>query len=43
MDVTDVLKTSKSDGFDRESGPRPFQTMVPHSGFFAFCGMNPYG
>ena len=36
LDVTDVLKTSKSEGFDRESRPRPFQKMFPRSDFFAF-------
>ena len=34
LDVTDVYKTSKFEGFDRESCPGPFKTMFPRSDFF---------
>ena len=44
LDVTDVYKTAKFEGFDRESRPRPFKTMFPLSGFFGvFCRTKPYG
>ena len=29
-------KTPKFEGFDRESRPRPFETMFPHSDFLTF-------
>ena len=43
LDVTDILKTSKFEGFDRESRARPFKTTFPCSDFFDFCGRNPDG
>ena len=44
LDVTDVLKPKKFEGFDRESPPRPFQTMFSRSDFFAFfVELKPYG
>ena len=36
LDVTDVYKTSKFEGFDHEARPRPFQTMFALSDLFAF-------
>ena len=36
MDVADVLKTPKFEGFDRESRSRPFLTMFPCSDCFCF-------
>ena len=31
-----LKKTSKFEGFDRESNPRPFQTISSRSDFFCF-------
>ena len=43
MDVTDVYKNPKFEGFDRESRPTPFKTMFPRLDFLLFCRTKPYG
>ena len=43
FDVTNLLKTSKFEEFDRESRARPFKTTFLCSDLFAFCRRNPYG
>ena len=43
MDVTDVSKTSKFEGFDRESRPRPFKQCSHVQIFLLYCRTNPYG
>ena len=36
-------KKNKFEGFDRESRPRIFSTMLPRSDFLLFCRMKHYG
>ena len=43
LDVTDVLKISKFEGFDRESRPIPFTQCSRIQTFLLFCRTNPYG